>query len=63
MVNFEVGDRVEYRPVGGATDNVSHSTGEIVNITGKGEDTRYTIQNDNTKKQTEYQKMNIVKKL
>ncbi|EPQ54239.1 hypothetical protein GLOTRDRAFT_18905, partial [Gloeophyllum trabeum ATCC 11539] len=28
----QVGDKVEYRPVGGAEDNVSHSTGEIVDI-------------------------------
>jgi hypothetical protein len=26
------GDKVEYRPIGGASDNVSHSTGEITHI-------------------------------
>jgi hypothetical protein len=31
----QTGDRVEYRPIGGGTDNVSHSTGEIVDVTDK----------------------------
>ncbi|GJJ13454.1 hypothetical protein Clacol_007708 [Clathrus columnatus] len=30
---YQVGDRVEYRPIGGENDNVSTSTGEIVEIT------------------------------
>lgn len=29
---LQEGDKVEYRPIGGNTDNVSHSTGTIENI-------------------------------
>ncbi|KAH7884529.1 hypothetical protein F5I97DRAFT_1812315, partial [Phlebopus sp. FC_14] len=49
------GDKVEYRPVGGASDTVSHSVGEIVEIHGSGEDATYSIRNDNTGKTTTYQ--------
>ncbi|KAH9982706.1 hypothetical protein BGW80DRAFT_1453534 [Lactifluus volemus] len=59
----QTGDRVEYRPIGGGTDNVSHSTGEIVDVTDKDGEVHYVIQNDNTQKKTTYQEMNIVKKL
>ncbi|KAL1748688.1 hypothetical protein HDZ31DRAFT_60136 [Schizophyllum fasciatum] len=57
---YSQGDRVEYRPVGGESDNVSHSTGEIVSVEGSGEDVKYTIRNDNTGKETTYQPKNIV---
>ncbi|KAI6024670.1 hypothetical protein BKA83DRAFT_4002534, partial [Pisolithus microcarpus] len=49
------GDHVEYRPVGGAEDTVSHSTGSIEAIEGAGEQARYVIKNDNTGKTTSYQ--------
>jgi len=35
--NYQNGDTVEYRPIGGASDNVSHSTGVITSINGEGE--------------------------
>ncbi|KAI0783703.1 hypothetical protein C8Q75DRAFT_810502 [Abortiporus biennis] len=56
MVNYKQGDHVEYRPIGGTAENVSHSTGEITK-TFDAEDgtTRYTIKNDNTGKETNYQ--------
>ncbi|TRM69828.1 hypothetical protein BD626DRAFT_563544 [Schizophyllum amplum] len=43
-----------------SADNVSHSTGEIVEVQGSGDDAKYTIRNDNTGKETTYQPMNIV---
>ncbi|PCH42290.1 hypothetical protein WOLCODRAFT_152320 [Wolfiporia cocos MD-104 SS10] len=57
------GDKVEYRPIGGDSDNVAHSTGTVEKVT-EAEDgtTRYTIKNDNTGKSTQYQEMNIVGK-
>ncbi|KAI0274877.1 hypothetical protein BC834DRAFT_965345 [Gloeopeniophorella convolvens] len=57
------GDRVEYKPIGGAADNVSHSTGEILNVINEGGEPRFVIKNDNTGKETTYQPMNIVKKI
>ncbi|KZV90115.1 hypothetical protein EXIGLDRAFT_647535 [Exidia glandulosa HHB12029] len=60
--SYKVGDSVEYRPIGGASDNVAHSTGEITSVEGSGEDARYTIRNGNTGKETTYQAMNIVGK-
>ncbi|KAL4064504.1 hypothetical protein V8B97DRAFT_2006413 [Scleroderma yunnanense] len=57
------GDRVEYRPVGGATDTVSHSKGVIEAVEVSGDDKRYVIKNDNTGKTTSYQEKNIVKKI
>ncbi|KAL1759519.1 hypothetical protein FB107DRAFT_271087 [Schizophyllum commune] len=57
---YSQGDRVEYRPIGGTSDKVTHSTGEIIRIEGDGEDAKYTIRNDNTGKETTYQSMNIV---
>ncbi|EMD34099.1 hypothetical protein CERSUDRAFT_125799 [Gelatoporia subvermispora B] len=57
---YQKGDKVEYRPIGGNSDNVSHSTGVIQNIV-EVEDgnfvqtTRYTIKNDSTGKSTNYQ--------
>jgi len=60
---YKKGDKIEYRPIGGEGDNVSHSTGVIEDIT-QAEDgsTRYAIRNDNTGKTTTYQEMNIVGK-
>ncbi|KAI6006534.1 hypothetical protein F5J12DRAFT_692060, partial [Pisolithus orientalis] len=49
------GDHVEYRPVGGAEDTVSHSTGVVEAVEGTGDQTRYVIKNDNTGKSTSYQ--------
>ncbi|KAI0004108.1 hypothetical protein BJV74DRAFT_881285 [Russula compacta] len=63
MANYKAGDRVEYRPVGGAADNVSHTTGEILDVIDEGEEPRYVIRNDNTNKETTYQEKNIVKKI
>ncbi|KAH9968738.1 hypothetical protein BC827DRAFT_1165208 [Russula dissimulans] len=63
MVKYNVEDRVEYRPVGGAADNVSHSTGKIKQVLDEGEEPRYVIINDNTNKETTYQEKNIVKKI
>ncbi|OSX65770.1 carbohydrate-binding module family 5 protein [Postia placenta MAD-698-R-SB12] len=58
------GDKVEYRPIGGASDKVTHSTGVIESVS-EGDDgaPRYTITNDNTGKSTTYQEANLVKKL
>ncbi|KAI0346539.1 hypothetical protein BDW22DRAFT_1481571 [Trametopsis cervina] len=63
MTSYKEGDKVEYRPIGGDSDNVSHSTGVIQKIS-EAEDgsSRYTIKNDNTGKTTEYQEKNIVGK-
>ncbi|TCD70211.1 hypothetical protein EIP91_004391 [Steccherinum ochraceum] len=63
MADYKKGEKVEYRPVGGGNDNVSTTTGIITNVE-KGDDgeARYTIQNDNTGKETTYQAMNIVGK-
>lgn len=55
MTHYKEGDHVEYRPVGGAEDTVSHSTGVIEAIEGAGEQARYVIKNDNTGKTTSYQ--------
>ncbi|KAF8127046.1 hypothetical protein EV363DRAFT_1267809 [Boletus edulis] len=60
---YQKGDRVEYRPVGGGNDNVSHSVGEVVDVLGSGAELRYSIKNDNTGKKTNYQAKNIVRKL
>jgi len=60
---YKVGDKVEYRPIGGASDNVAHSKGEIVDIIEEEEETRYAIKNENTGKTTNYLEMNIVKKI
>ncbi|KAN0093236.1 hypothetical protein V8E55_004020 [Tylopilus felleus] len=60
---YKKGDKVEYRPVGGGSDNVSHSRGEIVGVHGTGADLRYSIKNYNTDKKTTYQEKNIVRKL
>lgn len=52
----QTGDLVEYRPIGGAHDNVSHSRGEIEKVF-EAEDgsVRYAIRNENTGKTTNYQ--------
>ncbi|KAI0322147.1 hypothetical protein OF83DRAFT_1167809 [Amylostereum chailletii] len=63
MPSYKKGDQVEYRPVGGASDNVSHSTGKITNVLVEDGVERYTIRNDNTGKETTYQEMNIVGKV
>ncbi|TFK50130.1 hypothetical protein OE88DRAFT_1661701 [Heliocybe sulcata] len=62
MTSYKKGDKVEYRPIGGESDNVAHSTGEIVDIIEEGGETRYAIKNDNTGKTTNYLDMNIVGK-
>jgi len=60
---FNTGDFVEYRPIGGAHDNVSHSKGEIENVFESGDGhIRYAIRNENTGKTTNYQESNIVGK-
>jgi len=61
--HYKQGDQVEYRPVGGSDDNVSHSVGEIKDIIedDSGE-VRYAIQNANTGKVTNYKVSNIVGK-
>jgi sphingomyelin phosphodiesterase len=53
---YQIGDFVEYRPIGGASDNVSHSKGEIRKVfeTGDGS-VRYAINNKNTGKTSNYQ--------
>ncbi|KAI0360113.1 hypothetical protein OH77DRAFT_1419504 [Trametes cingulata] len=64
MAAYKKGDKVEYRPIGGAEENVAHSTGVIEDVF-EAEDgsTRYAIKNDSTGKTTNYQEMNIVKKI
>ncbi|KIP11189.1 hypothetical protein PHLGIDRAFT_18092 [Phlebiopsis gigantea 11061_1 CR5-6] len=63
MPSYSQGDKVEYRPIGGNSDNVSHSTGVIEKVHDAEDGTsRYTIKNDNTGKTTEYQEKNIVGK-
>lgn len=32
VIALQKGDEVEYKPIGGASDNVSHSTGTVTNI-------------------------------
>ncbi|KAH9926822.1 hypothetical protein B0H21DRAFT_763935 [Amylocystis lapponica] len=64
MADYQKGDKVEYRAIGGASDNVSHSTGTIQDVTTAEDGTnRYTIKNENTGKSTTYQEMNIVRKV
>ncbi|KAH8100003.1 hypothetical protein BXZ70DRAFT_1008519 [Cristinia sonorae] len=65
MADYQTGEKVEYRPIGGEHDNVAHSTGVITKIDKDEEsgDNRYTIKNDNTGKETTYQAMNIVGKV
>lgn len=91
--SFQKGDTVEYRPIGGAADTVSHSSGTITDIVEEDgvsdillslliaasfharpaffvytrvtnqrppfaimyQETKYTIRNDNTGKETTYQ--------
>ncbi|EJF64626.1 hypothetical protein BD309DRAFT_1014528 [Dichomitus squalens] len=64
MPGYQKGDQVEYRPIGGAEENVAHSTGVVEDVF-ENEDgqTRYAIKNDNTGKSTNYQEMNIVRKI
>ncbi|KAL7279044.1 hypothetical protein PYCCODRAFT_1464302 [Trametes coccinea BRFM310] len=61
---YQKGDKVEYRPIGGPSENVAHSTGVIEDVF-EAEDgtTRYAIKNENTGKTTNYQEMNIVEKV
>ncbi|OCH95425.1 hypothetical protein OBBRIDRAFT_788314 [Obba rivulosa] len=64
MAAYQQGDKVEYRPIGGESDNVSHSTGTIEKVFEADDGTtRYTIKNDSTGKSTTYQEMNIVRKI
>ncbi|KIJ54143.1 hypothetical protein M422DRAFT_241396 [Sphaerobolus stellatus SS14] len=58
MANYQVGDKVEYHPVGGGSNKTSTSVGQIVDIQGD----RFHIKNDNTGKVTGYLEMNIVGK-
>lgn len=37
LTSVQQGDKVEYRPIGGAEENVAHSTGTIENV-GQAED-------------------------
>ncbi|KAI0087270.1 hypothetical protein BDY19DRAFT_954804 [Irpex rosettiformis] len=64
MPSYIPGDQVEYRPIGGESDNVTHSVGVIEKIS-EGEDggSRYTIRNNNTGKSSTYQEANIVGKV
>ncbi|KAI0049784.1 hypothetical protein FA95DRAFT_1556488 [Auriscalpium vulgare] len=62
-MTYKQGDKVEYKPIGGAADNVSHSTGQIVDVVNDESENRYVIKNDNTGKETTYQEKNIVKKI
>jgi len=63
VAQYKKGDKVEYRPIGGDSDNVSHSSGQIQEVfeDEKG-DVKYAITNDNTGKTTNYLEMNIVGK-
>ncbi|KDQ57163.1 hypothetical protein JAAARDRAFT_58628 [Jaapia argillacea MUCL 33604] len=64
MTHYKSGDKVEYRPIGGASDNVAHSTGEIVDVVEEENgEKKYAIKNDNTGKTANYMEMNIVKKI
>ncbi|KAI0749540.1 hypothetical protein C8Q80DRAFT_1269402 [Daedaleopsis nitida] len=61
---YQKGDKVEYRPIGGAAENVAHSTGVIEDVFDAEDGTpRYAIKNNNTGKSTNYQEMNIVQKV
>lgn len=76
MAKYNVGDRVEYHAIGGATggNERSTTTGEIVEVitetqpagsTGvtvkaSEEEVRYVIRNDNTGKETAYKETNII---
>ncbi|RDX57562.1 hypothetical protein OH76DRAFT_1395394 [Lentinus brumalis] len=61
--SYEKGDKVEYRPIGGAEENVAHSSGVIEKVIEAEDGTvRYAIKNDKTGKTTNYQEMNIVGK-
>jgi len=63
MADYKQGDKVEYRPIGGQSDNVTHTTGVITKVEKADDGTnRYHIRNDNTGKETAYQDMNIVGK-
>ena len=54
--SLQPGDFVEYRPIGGAQDNVVHSKGEIKQvIETEGGGVRYAIKNEHTGKVTKYQ--------
>ncbi|KAG1751110.1 hypothetical protein EDB19DRAFT_1903971 [Suillus lakei] len=59
MTDYQPGDKVRYKPIGGATSKVNETIGEIVNVKGSGADAQYTIKNDNTGKRTTYRAGNI----
>ncbi|KAI0787909.1 hypothetical protein C8Q74DRAFT_1366713 [Fomes fomentarius] len=64
MVGYQKGDKVEYRPIGGSEENVAHSTGVIQDVVEADDgSSRYSIKNDKTGKTTQYQEMNLVKKV
>ncbi|THH01594.1 hypothetical protein EW026_g1129 [Hermanssonia centrifuga] len=63
MPSYKEGDHVEYRPIGGEQDNVSHSTGTVQKVVEEEDgDVRVTIKNDNTGKATNYMEKNIIRK-
>ncbi|KAG0691896.1 hypothetical protein DFH29DRAFT_840396 [Suillus ampliporus] len=57
--SYQPGDKVKYKPIGGATTHVSNAVGEIVDVKGSGEETQYSIKNDHTGKTTTYYARNI----
>ncbi|KAG8851964.1 hypothetical protein FRB96_008979 [Tulasnella sp. 330] len=74
---YQVGDKVEYHPIGGGSENTSTSTGEIMKVITSEEaagttgnvthgasenEPHYLIKNDNTGKETAYKAENIVGK-
>ncbi|KAH9945273.1 uncharacterized protein BXZ73DRAFT_96260 [Epithele typhae] len=64
MVHYVKGDKVEYRPIGGGEENVAHSTGVVENVFDAEDGSqRFSIKNDKTGKSTNYQEMNIVRKI
>ncbi|KAG1743166.1 WD40-repeat-containing domain protein [Suillus paluster] len=59
QTEYQPGDKVKYRPIGGATSKVAETVGEIVDVKGSGEDTQYSIKNDHTGKTTTYYARNV----
>ncbi|RPA85754.1 hypothetical protein BJ508DRAFT_193552, partial [Ascobolus immersus RN42] len=71
---YEVGDRVQYRPIGGPDSNTSTSTGTIervltsktpagstgVSVNASVEEPQYEILNDNTHKKSALKGKNIL---
>ncbi|GJJ08588.1 hypothetical protein Clacol_002807 [Clathrus columnatus] len=61
LLNFErfLPSSPSSSPQGGGQDNVAHSEGEIVEVTGSGDSTRYNIKNSKTQKVTAYEVTSI----